>query len=52
MRLAEAGLVGQPQAGKFAFVDTLPEGFAQIFLQGLELHGREYSTRYITWLLS
>ena len=37
--LLEAGISGQAQAGQFAFLDALPERFAQIFLQGPELHG-------------
>ena len=36
--LPEAGFAGQAQAGEFAFLDALPESFAQIFLQGAELH--------------
>jgi hypothetical protein len=34
----------QTEAGEVAFVDTLPNGVAQVVLQHSEFHNREYST--------
>jgi len=42
--LLEASLLSETQAGQVAFLDALPESFAQIVLQYSEFHGREYST--------
>lgn len=38
--LFESGLLGETESGKFACVDAVPKDLAEIFLQGLELHGR------------
>src|SRR5580693_6017115 len=42
--LLEARLFCQTEAGQIAFVDALPNGFAQIVLQYSEFHGWEYNT--------
>ena len=38
MSLLKAGLSGQTQSGQVSFLDTFPERFAKILLQGLKLH--------------
>jgi hypothetical protein len=38
MRLLESGLLGEAKAGEFAVFDALPEDFAKVILQDLELH--------------
>jgi hypothetical protein len=40
VRLLETGLAGQAQAGQVAFRNALAESFAEIFLQGAELHAQ------------
>jgi|SRR5579862_6157 len=36
--LFESGLLGEPKSGKFAALDPFQKNFAEIVLQGLELH--------------
>ena len=36
--LFESGLLGEAESGKFAALDPIQKNFAEIFLQGLELH--------------
>lgn len=36
--LFESGLLGKSESGEFAAIDPLPEDFAEVVLQGLELH--------------
>ena len=36
--LFESGLLGESESGKFAAIDPFPEDFAEVVLQGLELH--------------
>jgi len=38
MGLFESGLLGEPESCEFAAIDPFPEDFAEIVLQGLELH--------------
>src|SRR5437879_4409988 len=42
--LLEAGLLGQAQPGKIAFLDAPPKCFAEIILQHSKFHSFEYST--------
>ena len=52
MSLLKAGLLGETEAGQVAFLNALPEGFAQVLLQYSEFHGREYNTvGYSTMLI-
>ncbi len=44
--LLETGLLGEAQSGEVAFVNPVPEGFAQIFLQGLEFHAGSITRAY------
>ena len=36
--LFESGLLGESESGEFAAIDPFPEDFAEVVLQGLELH--------------
>jgi len=40
MGLLKASLHSEPEASQFAFIDSPPQRFSQIFLQALEFHGR------------
>jgi hypothetical protein len=47
MRLLEAGLLGQPQAGQIAFFNPPPKSFPQIILQYSEFHAGSIAPSYI-----
>src|SRR5215469_5865730 len=49
--LFEAGLLRQTKAGEVAGFNTIPQGFAQIILQGSESHGRSIPRVYSRWIL-
>ena len=51
MGLFEAGLLRQAQTRQPLFFDTVPQGFAKVFLQDFEFHEAEYSTIYSRLLL-
>jgi hypothetical protein len=51
VRLFESGLLGQAQTGQAFLFDTMPKGFAKIFLQDFEFHKSEYTTVYSGSLL-
>lgn len=38
--LFESSLLSETESGEFACFDSFPKDLAQVFLQGLELHGR------------
>src|SRR2546426_3045104 len=47
VRLFEAGLLGQAEAGQVPLFDARAESFAQVVLQHFEFHAGEYSTGLI-----
>ncbi|PYX48854.1 MAG: hypothetical protein DMG83_00455 [Acidobacteria bacterium] len=46
VRLLEAGLLGEAEAGKIALFNPVPERLAQIFLQRFEFHGQSIARAY------
>jgi len=49
--LLKSGLLGQAQAGYFAFLDALPQGFAEVFLESFKFHPASITLLYINMLL-
>ena len=47
MGLLEPRLLGQPEAGEIAFLDTLPKSVAEIVLQNSEFHAGS-----IAWIIA